>query len=525
MRYHFEELLLDTDRRELVRASVAVPVGPQVFDLLVCLVQNRDRVVTKDDLLQAVWQGRIVSESTLTSHVNAARKAIGDTGAEQRLIRTITRKGLRFVGEVREMDASLPPLAAPSDPIREEAHRSSSLTDKPSIAVLAFQNLSGDPAQEYFVDGIVEDIITALSRMRWLFVIARNSTFTYKGRAVDLKQVGRELGVRYVLEGSVRKIANRVRITGQLIDAATGTHVWAERFDSTLDDIFELQDQMTVSIVGALAPHLERAEIGRAKRKPLESLEAYDYYLRGLASAHDWSKAGVGEALRLVDKSVALDPSFAPAYGLGAWCYYWRRMNGWTTNQEHEVAEVIRLAGTLGELGNDDAAALSYCGLALGHVASKAEAGVVLADQALSLNPNLAAAWYASGALRLLYGDLHQAIEHLERAMRISPLDPLTFFTLSYTAIAHFFADRHGEAQQYAERACREQPHFATSLRIAAASHAATGRLEEARAYVAQALELDPDMRISNLKSRIAQLPADRFAKFAEALRKAGVPE
>jgi len=525
VRYQFEDLVLDTDRRELARGSVAIPAGPQVFDLLVYLVQNRERVVTKDDLLQAVWHGRIVSESTLTSHVNAARKAIGDSGADQRLIRTVARKGLRFVGEVRERAAGGAPTSIKTPPVGGEEHRPPPLSDKPSIAVLAFQNLSGDPEQEYFADGIVEDIITALSRMRWLFVIARNSTFTYKGRSVDLKQVGRELGVRYVLEGSVRKIAQRVRITGQLIDAATGAHVWADRFESTLDDIFELQDQMTTSIVGALAPHLERAEIGRAKRKPLGSLDAYDCYLRGLASAHDWTKEGVDKALQLVGRATDLDPGFAPAYGLGAWCYYWRRMNGWTTDQHHQVSEVVRLAGTLVELGNEDAAALSYCGLALGHVANEAEAGIMLADQALLLNPNLAAAWYASGALRLLHRDLDEAINHLERAMRISPLDPLTFFTLSYTAIAHFFADRHEEARKLSERACQTQVNFLTSLRIAAASHAATGRLDEARVYVAQALRLDPALRLSNLETRIARLPPDRFAKFAAALRKAGLPE
>ena len=256
----FEDYVLDLDRRELTRGSKAIAIGPQVFDLLVYLIQNREHVVSKDNLLDVVWSGRIVSESTLTSHINAVRKAIGDNGEEQRLVRTIARKGFRFVGEVRKADASDGFNSPKPEPATsgETAAPARTLPDKPSIAVLAFHNLSGDPEQEYFADGVVEDIITALSRIRWLFVIARNSSFTYKGRAVDVKQISRELGVRYVLEGSVRRAANRVRITGQLIDATTGAHIWADRFEGTLDDIFELQDQITASVVGAIADTIAR---------------------------------------------------------------------------------------------------------------------------------------------------------------------------------------------------------------------------------------------------------------------------
>ena len=312
MQFLFEDYVLDLDRRELTRGSRPVAIGPQVFDLLVYLVQNREHVVSKDNLLDAVWGGRIVSESTLTSHINAVRKAIGDNGEEQRLVRTVARKGFRFVGEVREADApdgSNSPKVEPATST-ETAAPARTLPDKPSIAVLAFQNLSGDAEQEYFADGVVEDIITALSRIRWLFVIARNSSFTYKGRAVDVKQISRELGVRYVLEGSVRKAANRVRITGQLIDATAGTHLWAERFEGSLDDIFELQDQVATSVVGAIAPQLERAEIERAKRKPTENLGAYDYYLRGMADLHRGTREAIDEALRSVYESDRARPGF-----------------------------------------------------------------------------------------------------------------------------------------------------------------------------------------------------------------------
>ncbi len=320
VQFLFGDCVLDAERRELTRASQVIAIGPQVFDLLLYLIQNRARVVSKDDVLDSVWSGRTVSESTLTSHINAVRKAVGDSGEQQRLIRTVARKGFRFVGEVRETQSPDGPHLPETGAARSEPP---ALPDKPSIAALAFQNMSGDPEQEYFADGVVEDIITALSRIRWLFVIARNSSFTYKGRAVDVKQIGRELGVRYVLEGSVRKSANRVRITGQLIDATTGAHLWAERFEGTLDDIFELQDQVAASVVGAIAPQMELAEIERAKRKPTENLNAYDYYLRGMANLQLGTRQAIDEALPQFEKASALDPDFASAYAMGAWCYFW----------------------------------------------------------------------------------------------------------------------------------------------------------------------------------------------------------
>src|SRR5262249_2203471 len=275
LRYLFGECALDTDRRELRRGSELVAVEPQVFDLLVHLIQHRDRVVSKDDLFASIWHGRVISESALFNRINAARSAMGDTGERQGLIKTLPRRGVRFVGAVREEESG---LAAP------EPHKPSpGIADKPSIAVLPFVNLSGDPEQDYFIDGVVEDIITALSRNHAFFVIARNSSFTYKDKPVDIKQVARELGVRYVLEGSVRKSGNRVRVTAQLIEAESGHHLWADRFDGDLVDIFDLQDQLVTRVVGAIAPQLEKAEIERAKREPTSNPAAYDFYLRGLA--------------------------------------------------------------------------------------------------------------------------------------------------------------------------------------------------------------------------------------------------
>ena len=273
------------------------------------------------------------------------------------------------------------------------------LPDKPSIAVLPFQNMSDDPKQEYFADGMVEDIITALCHMRWLFVIARDSSFVYKGRTVDVKQVGRELGVRYVVEGGVRKAAHRVRITAQLIDASTGAHLWADHFDGDREDIFDLQDQLTASVVGAIAPKLEQAEIERAKRKPTESLDAYDYFLRGMACTHQMTREATTEALELFAKAMALDPDFASAHGVAAFCYVVRKINGWTIDRAQETTEAARLAWRAVDLDKNDAVALSFGGLALGYVVGHLEGAVALIDRALVLNPNLAIGWYASGTV------------------------------------------------------------------------------------------------------------------------------
>jgi adenylate cyclase len=401
------------------------------------------------------------------------------------------------------------------------------LPDKPSIAVLPFQNMSGDPEQEYFADGMVEDIITALSRFKALFVIARNSSFTYKGRAVDVKQVGRELGVRYVLEGSVRKAANRVRITGQLVDTATGGHLWAERFDGGLDDIFDLQDRVTESVVGAIAPAVEKAEIERAKRKPTESLDAYALYLRGLARSYQFGNRQVNaEALRLFNSAIELDPDFAAAYGRAAHCYVGARTNGWFSDTANEIAEVKRLAQRAVELGKDDAIALTSSGWALAYVVRDLEGGASLIDRALALNSNLAEAWFYGGWVKNFLGEPETAIERFARAMRLSPLDPRAMSIRSGTAHAYFILGRYDEAASWAEMALQDNPDFQPSLRQAAASNAMAGRPEQAHKAMARLRQLNPALHVSTLKDVVGPYRrAEDLSRYEDGLRRAGLPE
>jgi TolB-like protein/class 3 adenylate cyclase len=414
-----------------------------------------------------------------------------------------------------------------SDDQHPKAGWALALPDKPSIAVLPFQNMSGDPEQEYFADGMVEEITTALSRFRSLFVIARNSCFVYKGRAVDVKQVGRELGVRYLLEGSVRKAANRVRITGQLIDASIGAHLWADRFEGGPDDIFDLQDQVTASVIGAIAPTLEKAEIERAKRKPTESLDAYDYYLRGLASFYPFtSREAYGEALRLFKRAIELDPAFALAYSHAALCYAWGKSSGWMTDPTNEIPEVARLAQRAVELGKDDSIALATSGWALAFVVRDLDAAAAFIDRALLINPGLAEAWFCGGWVKVWQSEPDSAIERFARAMRLSPLDPRVTGMQTGTAHAYFLLRRYDDAASWAAMVLRDAPDFQAGLRIDAASNALAGRLERAKKAAARLHRINPALRVSNLKDVLGPYRrAEDLARYEEGLRKAGLPE
>ncbi len=523
MLYRFGDFALDTDRRELHRGPDPVTMAPQVFDLLEYLIENRNRVVSKEDLIAAVWDGRIVSDSALSTRINAVRCAIDDTGEDQRLVRTLPRKGLRFVGVVHE--AQMPESVIATAAAGDQPRPALSLPDKPSIAVLPFTNMSGEVEQEYFADGMVEEIITALSRLRWLFVIARNSSFTYKGRPVDVKQVSRELGVRYVLEGSVRKSANRVRITGQLIDASTGAHIWADRFDGALDDIFDLQDRVTASVVGAIAPRMEQAEFQRARGKPTESLDAYDYFLHGKAIVPRHTEVAINQALQLFNRAIELDPDFASAYGMAAWCYHLRKGNRWRKDHSREVAEATRLARKAVELGSDDAVALASGGYALAYIGGDLDAGEVFVDRALELNPNLAQAWIVSALLRINLGDPELSVRQFEHVMRLSSFDPMMHLVRGGVAFAHFIGGDYDKASSLADRVLREKPDMLLALRVAAAANALAGRLEASYRAMARLREVDPRLRISDLADLTPFRRPQDLARHQEGLRKAGLPE
>jgi TolB-like protein/class 3 adenylate cyclase len=439
-------------------------------------------------------------------------------------------QSLKNIAEpMRVWRARIGPSPSPATLIKlpTQAAQPLALPDKPSIAVLPFTNMSGDPEQDYFADGMAEDIITALSHFKALFVIARNSCFTYKGRVVDVKQVGRELGVRYVLEGSVRKSANRVRITGQLVDTATGAHLWADRFDGGPGDIFDLQDQVTESVVGAIAPAVEKAEIERAKRKPTESLDAYSLYLRGLAKLYQFaSRQANGEALRLFNSAIELDPDFASANGRACLCYAFAKNNGWISGTANEIAEVKKLVQRAVELGKDDAIALAAAGWALVYVVRDLEVGAALIDRALVLNSNSVEAWYFGGWAKNWLGEPELAIERFARAMRLNPVDPSLVVMRSGTAYAHFLLGRYDEAASLAAMALQDNPDYQPGLRTAAASNAMAGRPEQAHKAMARLRQLNPALRVSNLKDVLGpSRRAEDLARYGEGLRQAGLPE
>jgi adenylate cyclase len=399
------------------------------------------------------------------------------------------------------------------------------LPGKASVVVLPFQNMSTDADQDYFADGMVEDIIMALSRFRNLFVISRNSSFTYKGRAVDAKQVGRELGVRYVLEGSVRKSGDRVRISGHLLDAASGTHLWGDRFEGTLEDVFDLQDKVTTSVVSALAPTIRFAEIERARHRPTESTDAHLTYMRGVGIFYQWTKAGIEEALKLFHEAIEIDPDYSLPYGMAAVSYVFLRSTGWVADFAPLVPKVVELVARAPTVGSDDAFTLAAAGFAAANILNDLDTGAALLDRALALNVNYSQVWIQSAYIRAWLGESELALAHSELARRLSPVDPQTFTIDGAAALAHFLAGRSEDALSFAEMALRQNPFFSPATRIAAASAALLNRTELASKYLAQLRMIDPTLSMSNLHSRIGVRRAEHIARFTEGLRKAGLPE
>jgi TolB-like protein/Flp pilus assembly protein TadD len=522
LRYLFEDYALNTDRRELHRGADIVSVAPQVFDLLDYLIRNRERVVSKDDLINAIWNGRIVSDAALTTRLNAARCAIGDSGDEQRLIKTLPRKGFRFVGTAREAQGLAGEVTSELQETRKAAL---SLPDKPSIAVLPFENMSGDPEQEYFADGMVEEITTALSRNKQLFVIARNSSFTFKGKPVDIKQVARDLGVRYVLEGSVRKSGNRIRIAGQLIDAASGAHLWADRYDGALEDVFELQDQVAASVVGAIAPSVTQAEIERAKRKPTSSLDAYDYHLRALAAHWERRRDATEQAIGLFEQAIALDPQFAPAYAGLAATFQQRTIWRWSTDPAADASQAIAYAKSALRLGRQDAWVLAQSAIVLTAIGYEVELADSLLEEAIRLNPNGMLGWLGGGWAKLCLGDHRTAIDYFQRALRLSPLAPSIFFAHGGLASANFFLGNYEQGLKCAADALRHHPDYVTALRITMACHAMLGNIGAAQKLWPQVALLSPSDRVSKMRKGAPFRRDQDLAKLQEAYRLAGMPE
>ncbi|HEX5231541.1 MAG TPA: adenylate/guanylate cyclase domain-containing protein [Bradyrhizobium sp.] len=398
------------------------------------------------------------------------------------------------------------------------------LPSKPSIAVLPFQNMSGDPEQEYFADGMVEDIITALSRFKSLFVIARNSSFTYKGKAVDIKQVGRELGVRYVLQGSVRKSTGRVRITGQLIESATGAHIWADRFDGKLEDVFELQDRITTSVVGGLMTHVQRAEIERANRKSTSNLDAYDCYWRGLAQHVKYTKSGTDAALAYFRSAIELDETFASAYAVAGVVYAVRKQNLWMANVAQETAEAIRFARYGMELDQMDEAVLCRSGFVLAYFAGELDLGAACTRRALAINPNFDHGWQNSAWVQIYLGNHQTALEHIRQYERLSPRDPSLTQSKLQSAHVHLFQGHYEEAAHLAEQISSERPTFAAGWRVLAVSKALGGDVASAHVATKRALEINPSQTASALASLMPLRRSVDVERLKEGYLRAGFP-
>ena len=422
-------------RRDDAGAFAPIPIGSRALDVLDLLIERAGDLVSRDEFMAAVWPATAVEDTNLNMQIAALRRILDKGRANGSCIQTISGRGYRFTTPVTLVAADAA-ACRPSGPPQ--------LPDKPSLAVMPFQNMSGDPEQEYFADGMVEEIITALSRIRWLFVIARNSSFTYKGQAVDVKQVGRELGVRYVLEGAIRKARSRVRISAQLIDATTGAHLWADRFDGLLD-VFELQDKVAVSVAGVIEPTLETAETRRLADRPTNDLAALDFYLRALPDLDAFTKASLLRALDLLQQAIQRDPNYGPALALAAHCHLALEVNGWTEDPEAAGQASVDLARRALRSGADDPNVLALAAFVLGYWGEDIDVSLGLIDRCLTLNPSCARGWHWSAVLRTFAGQPDLAVEHFDTYLRLSPRERMATH-LTGIGEAYFFSRRFDEA-------------------------------------------------------------------------------
>jgi TolB-like protein len=521
VKFNFEDHVLDTALRELRRGGELVPMQPQVFDLLVHLLQHRDHVVSRDDLIELVWGGRIVSDSTLDSRINAARNAIGDNGKEQKLIRTIPRKGLRFVGTVNGQPDSDQPATAPPKDTGEQLRPPLQLPDRPAIAVLPFDNMSGDQEQDYFSDGISEDIITALSKLRWFFVIARNSSFTYKGKAVHMKQVAAELGVRYVVEGSVRRSGDRVRITAQLNDTATGSHIWAERYDRDLVDVFAVQDEITDAIVTAIEPQIYVAENFRSRRKPPNSVDAWDLVMRALS--HHWrvTRCDSAAAQGLLEKAIAIDPNYGQALALSATNHMFGVHLGWA-----DIATVAPIAerAALAAIAADSEDAWAHTALGSVYFSTRRlDDSLAEFELALQLNPNFSLAQGYYGLALSYSGRWQDAYVATQRAIRLSPRDPSSAIYYGVATYAQFVGKNYSEAIALAREATRQRGDLTGAYRVLTVAAGMAGQIDVAKAALLELRRTQPNISLAWISTQLPwRLDSDR-EHYLEGFRRAGL--
>jgi adenylate cyclase len=529
--FSFADHTLDIGRRELRRGSEPVSVEPQVFDLLTYLIQNRERVVSKDDLIASVWGGRIVSESTLTSRINAARKAVGDSGEEQQLIRTFSRKGIRFVAEVREsagppatmVTADAPRVAPSSSAAGTVEDNSLPLPDKPSIAVLPFINVSGDAEQEYLVEGIAEDIITELSRLSALFVVARNSSFIYRGRSFDFKQVGRELGVRYIVEGTVRRSGHRIRVTANLIDAETGKNLWAERYDRESADIFIVQDEITAGLVASLQTQLVLNEGIAAERQKRPDLPAWYLAKRGLKEIYQLTRASLERAREIGRELVSLESTSSKGHQLVALGAYHLVLMGFTDSPDKLRDEAFRAARDAVRYDPRDEYSQWALGMVLGSLLGRYEEAVLSFLEALRINPNFSLGFASLGSISAYACRPDEAIANTEIAIRLNPRDPSLFFRYSALSLAYFVEGDFVTARDWAQKTVSSKSEWWLGHALLAATRAHLQDIKGAREAGAELIRLFPNISIDSLPFQAVQDP--RHAEvFRAGLRKAGLP-
>jgi adenylate cyclase len=469
-------------RRDERGVFAPLPMGSRALDILGVLIERPGELVPRAEIISAVWPETAVEDSNLDVQIAALRRVLDKSRTEASCIQTIRGRGYRFTAPVTRV---------PADAAMVEASKGLPLPEKPSLAVMPFQNMGGGPEQEYFADGMVEEIITALSRIRWLFVIARNSSFTYKRQAVDVKQVGRDLGVRYVLEGSVRKAGGRVRITAQLIDATTGAHLWADRFDGPLEDIFELQDKVAVSVAGVIEPTLEMAETHRLADRPTSDLTALDFYLRALPDLDAFGKNGLLRALDMLSQAIERDPHYGPALALAAHCHLGLEVNGWIEDPEATRRISVDLARQALRSAPDDPNVLALTAFVLGYFGEDIDVSLGLIDRCLALNPSCARGWHWSALLRVFAGQPDVALEHFQNYLRLSPRDRMATY-LNGIGEAHFFSRRFDEAAANLLASLELAPTFPVTYRVLASCYAHMGRLHEAREIVRRLRAITP---------------------------------